>query len=122
MVRSNFRKTIGIWIVSIVGLIILGYGYFEARYLISGPQITVAEPLDGTETTIKLIDISGKVQNITLITLNDRQIFIDENGNFREPFLLSPGYNIVRLDAKDKFGRTNEKVIELVYNPSLQFN
>ncbi len=115
MVRNNIRRTFGLWITICVGLIIIGYGYFEARNIISGPKIALTSPVNGTETSEPLIDIAGTAKNIAFISLNDRQIYIDEQGAFKEPFLLSPGYNIVRINAKDKFGRTTEKIIEIVY-------
>lgn len=115
MARSNLRKTFGLWIAVCVGIVILGYGYFEARNLISGPEITITAPVNGSEVGNPLVEITGTAENIAFISLNDRQIFIDEEGNFKEPYLLSLGYNIVRINAKDKFGRGTQKIIEIVY-------
>jgi hypothetical protein len=47
--------------------------------------------------------------------LNDRQIFVDKDGTFNEELLLSPGYNVWTIQAKDKFGRIVTKKIELVF-------
>ena len=117
MVRTNFRKTLGIWIASIVGIMILGYGCFEARHLISGPEVSIVFPKDGETLTSDYIEIKGTAQNISYISLNDRQIHIDKEGNFKEPLLLSPGYNKETIAARDKFGRVRLQTIELVYTP-----
>lgn len=115
MVRSNLRKTFGIWLAVTIGLLIVGYGSFEARNIIVGPRISLESPQSGIEVNEPLIDIAGTARNIAFISLNDRQIYINEQGVFKEPYLLSPGYNRVRINAKDKFGRTTEKNVEIVY-------
>ena len=47
--------------------------------------------------------------------MNDRKIFIDQQGNFKEKILLSYGYNIITMKANDKFGRNTKKKLELIY-------
>ena len=115
MVRSNFRKTIGIWIFVIICFIVLGYGYFEARNIINGPQISIKNPQNGMTLDNPLVTIMGSARNVAFISLNDRQIYVDDKGYFDEPILLSPGYNMIRLNVKDKFGRSRQNILELVY-------
>jgi len=97
-------------------LAIVLYGLFQARNLIQGPVITVHEPQNGEVVHTAFVDISGEVKNISEITLNDRHIFVDEEGRFREQLLLAEGYTIMTLDASDRFGRHTRKALELVYN------
>jgi hypothetical protein len=61
-----------------------------------------------------LIEIQGRARNIAYINLNGTQMFTDKNGYFDEKLLLSPGYNVVTLDATDKFGKKTEKKMELI--------
>lgn len=95
---------------------ILGYTYFQMQSLVTGPIITVLEPQNGAVVTSSHIEIKGTTKNISSINLNDRLIFIDESGAFKEKLLLSPGYNIITLRAEDKFGRNTKDTLELVYN------
>ena len=95
---------------------ILGYTYFQTRNLIAGPVITISNPENGSTRSSSRIEIHGSTKNISHITLNNRQIFIDESGAFTEKVLLSPGYNIITLEAEDKFGRKTKEILELVYN------
>jgi hypothetical protein len=107
----------------VVTLLLLGiigtYSYYKFRDYILGPQITIESPENGATLAEPLIDIRGVAKNIAFITLNDGQIFVDEKGHFDEKLLVSPGYTIMKLWAKDRFGRTIEKKLELVYTPSL---
>ncbi len=115
-------------IVIAIFLILLGgfltsYGYYQARDLIYGPTVSILSPKNGETLLEPLAKITGKASNISYISLDDRPIYIDSEGKFREEFLLANGYNAIKIEVKDKFGRTKEKVIEVVYkgeipNPS----
>lgn len=95
--------------------VILGYAYFQSELLAHGPQFTFIEPASGTMFEEPLVNIRGKVERVSDITLNGDHIFIDEEGNFSEKILLSPGQNIITLEAQDKFGRKITKILELIY-------
>ncbi|HVV38710.1 MAG TPA: hypothetical protein VHD31_00055 [Candidatus Paceibacterota bacterium] len=86
-------------------LLVIGYGFFEARRLIGGPTITLTEPLDGTATSSTSIVISGNAQNISFLTINDAPAFTDEQGHFSETLSPPPGYAIFTVAATDRFGR-----------------
>ncbi len=100
--------------ILLVVLVILGYGLFRIKDLANGPDIELASPVDGATTSNSLVEIKGKASRIATISLNNRQIFTDKNGNFREPLLLAGGYNQIEIRAEDKFKRTITKTIRLV--------
>jgi len=114
--RGKAIIRIALIVVIITGII--GYSFFQSRNLIKGPQIILKNPETGTTLAHPLVAIEGTAQNISFITLNDRQIFVDNDGNFKEELLLSPGYNMWEIEAKDKFGRIVSKKIELVLQGS----
>ena len=95
---------------------VLGYAYFQAQNLLIGPVITISSPPNGATLSSAFVEVTGYTKNISEIHFNDRPIFIDEDGNFKENVLLSPGYTIITVRAEDKFGRKTKKVLELVYN------
>lgn len=95
-------------------VVIAGYTGFESRNWFLGPVLTITSPKNGDTLNLPLIEVQGETRNTSLITLNDRAITIDDQGVFKEKILLSPGYNVIKINAKDKFGRVKEKVLELV--------
>ena len=95
-------------------MVIVGYSIFQAWKLISGPIIDIYTPQNGATYSQTLIEIEGRARNISYLNLNDRPIFTDKNGYFKEKLLLSPGYNIIKLDAKDKFKNYTEKRLEVI--------
>ena len=92
-----------------------GYVLFQTRNLIYGPIIVINSPQNGAAVTESLISIDGVAKNISFINLNGKQIFVDEEGKFNQQLLLSRGYNIMTLQAQDKFGRETNKTLELIY-------
>lgn len=113
--RNGIKKILKLGIILIIVLIVLGYAYFASHTFLNGPEIIVTEPRTGISTTTSSIKIIGKALRIQDITLNGRPIIIDDEGNFDENLILAPGYNVSLLRARDKFGRTTEYKIDLVY-------
>jgi hypothetical protein len=100
--------------ICLIALLIFGYSAFQAKKIIEGPQISIVSPANGATVHDSLIYVTGIAKNIKEITVNDRTIYIDEQGNFKEKMLLYPGYNIIKLEAKDKFGKEKNKKIDIV--------
>ncbi len=113
----SFRTIVkGGGIIFGLALIIL-YLIFQARFLIIGPNIILANvpaPLQNE----RQIFLSGSAYNISRLWLNDRPIYTDEKGNFKEALVLENGYTISTLRAEDRYGRTTEVTKEFVYNPA----
>ena len=100
----------------ILSLIVL-YVIFQARFLIIGPQILLEnEPT--VQQNERIINLVGTARNITHLWLNDRQIYTDENGYFKEALVLENGYTITTLKAKDRYGRETKVVRSFVYTPA----
>lgn len=113
---TSVKNTIKISSLIAIVIFIGSYSLYEARNIIRGPVLEIFEPTDGSAIENPLIEIKGMAQNISAIKINDRPITVDKEGVFAEKLLLSPGYNIIKLSAEDKFGRHTEKMLELVLN------
>jgi hypothetical protein len=96
---------------------IIFYGYYQSQDLIGGPKIDIVNPENGSVSESSFIEISGRALNIVRISLNDRSIFVDEEGNFTEKMLLLEGYNIMEVKAEDRFGRETKKILQIVHRP-----
>ncbi len=113
--RHSTRKLLKIIIISVIALFVVIYTGFEIQRVLFGPRITVLSPKNGVLVSDSLTEVVGIAKNIKEISLDDRKIFIDEQGNFKEQVLLSYGYNAIDIKATDKFGRNTEKIIEVIY-------
>lgn len=102
-------------IVSAIFVFIVGYMIYNSRVLIAGPKILLDSPTNWATVSEKMLQIAGKTENTTFISINDRAINVDESGRFSESLLLSPGYNIISVEAKDKFDRKVSERLNLFY-------
>lgn len=111
---STLKKTLLLLAV----LFVVGYGAFNSRFILQGPEISI-EQLDEENNTIITQDrtllLKGKVLHSSFISINGRPIFIDETGQFNEKLLLSNGVSIIDIYAKDKFGKEVRKKIDVLY-------
>src|SRR3989344_4259931 len=98
-------------------LFVLGYAYFEGRGFLYGPAISVENRV--MEVDRSFITIEGTARRIATLSMNGETIPVTENGAFSEPYLLAPGYNRIVLTASDRYNKSTERIIEVVYTPAV---
>lgn len=112
-----FRTVVKFSFVAIGLLFILIYVAFQARFMIIGPQIILtAEP--ASHQNERQVFLTGRTHNISHLWLNDRAIYTDATGNFKEALILENGYTIATLRAEDRYGRETIVTREFVYQPA----
>lgn len=107
----NIRRKIAL----LLFIAIVIYAVWNARNLILGPRIEVLEPEDGALISSPTLIVKGTVKNGSFISLNGRNIFTDNNGIFSEEILPQYGYNVMKIEAQDRFGKRTEKLIRFYY-------
>ncbi|MEK7109548.1 MAG: hypothetical protein AAB919_03940 [Patescibacteria group bacterium] len=99
------------FVIALAVLLVLGYGLFEARKLLEGPEITITSPKDGTATSSALVTIEGTARNISFLTINDAPAYTDASGHFVETLSPPAGYTVFTVAAVDRFGRRASKSV-----------
>jgi hypothetical protein len=97
-------------------VIALSYFTYQARFLIFGSGLKITYPANGASVATPLLMVEGQAKNIAWISLNDRQIFTDEKGFWKEKLMVSPGPSIITVKTRDRFGREEKKTIQVVAN------
>ena len=113
--NKNMKWWIGI--ISCVTLfsIIAVFSYEKMAFMFNGVEIIATlEKVNDSP----LIKVTGTANKASYISLNGREIFIDKEGNFSESIAVLPGFSVITLNAKDKFGKTAEKKFEIVKEES----
>jgi len=108
--------------ITLITLLVLGgsiYIYSRLDAFLGGPSITISVPhtissVWQTET----ITVSGTALNVINLTLNRNNITVDQHNEFNELLPLLPGFNILEVQAQDRFGRTETQTRYVVYQPS----
>lgn len=93
------------FLIFLLGLFVLSYGFFQARDYLYGPRLFIENPKNGAEFNESLLTVKGRALDTSYLILNGRAIFTDTDGNFSEELLLALGLNRIKLEAKDKFGK-----------------
>lgn len=117
MSNRNSKKTIQAGILIAFFLLIMGYALFGSKDLIVGVKIKDVNIENGKSTEENVLNIAGNARHALELTLNGRAVSIDEEGNFSETIALLLGYNTINIEARDKFGNTDEKTYQLTYVP-----
>jgi hypothetical protein len=95
----------------------VGYGLYQARMLIQGPMLTVYAPREGVTEMGQLMEVRGKVENVTRVRVNGRTITTDPEGVFSELLVTPDGYGVVLVEAEDRFGYRTAQQIEVFGMP-----
>jgi hypothetical protein len=116
---KNDAKRIKIGIFIVFFLFIALYGFLRSTDLLFGIKIKnvrmSALPAEsGAVVKESIAKMSGTAKNAVLLSLNGREISVDLEGNFEETVALLPGYNIMSIQATDKFGYMDEKIYKLI--------
>jgi len=90
------------------------YVAFQGRYVILGPEISIEHPFAESTVPEGVLLVTGRAQNISYLSLDDRQIYTDTTGHFEEKLIAEPGINIIKLVAKDRFGREKEVLVRVI--------
>ena len=114
--ENNFKKNLIIGIASTFFVFILIYGIFRSKEVIFGVNIKDLNIQNYQSFTENPVKITGNSKNALFLSINDREINIDKEGNFQEDIALLPGYNILEIKAKDKFGNQDFINYKLLLN------
>jgi hypothetical protein len=109
------KKSIKFWIqtgLSVFLFVTIGvYSFVQMREIFYG--VNIKANIEGYAESTHISKISGQAKNAIYFAINGREVFIDKEGAFTENLALPSGFSIVTLTAKDKFGKTIEKTMEI---------
>ena len=104
---SITRKGLALFISSFFIILILWYFLYQFRYVIRPPTLSIASPKEDTVVGDDIFPITGSVEKEANLTVNGRQIYTNERGEFNDSVLLSAGLNRIEFIATNRFGKTN---------------
>ncbi len=113
--NNDGKKIITIGALVIFFIFIIVYAFFRSKDLLFGVKIINVNLVNGATMTESTFEVAGNARNAIHLVLQGREISIDAEGNFTETIALHPGYNVVSIEASDKFGNSDEKIYQLIY-------
>ena len=100
-------------IVLVLVTAIVIYGFVISESFRKGPVVNVYSPING-DSVLNTVEVIGNVSGASYLTLNDRQIFVERDGDFEETISLPKGYNVLKLYARDNSNREVEKILHIL--------
>lgn len=93
----------------VAGLILIFFIYlwFEYRFLVGPPSLEVTVPQDQTSFEGSTIEILGKTDPEAKVTLNNQEVTVDSQGNFKQDLRLSEGVTKITVVSTSKFGKSS---------------
>jgi len=95
----------------VVGIIVIAliFGYFwhQLSYLLSPPSIKITQPASDLTTSQRFVEVSGQTESDVYLTINGKEVYVDSRGYFKSAINLELGLNILKIEAKDRLGKTN---------------
>lgn len=107
-------KTITFGALAMFVIFIIGYLFFQVHAINQPPSITISGPEDGARIESSSVIVQGKTGVGVTLTMNDQQIFVDSEGNFKQPVSISLGEKVLTFVAKNSFGKQSTKQILVI--------
>lgn len=119
--RLEFRSIIKASLILIGVGALLVYVSYQARFLLTGPVITMLTEPELRQNT-RYVELEGIATNISRLQLNGRPIFTNPKGEFTTAVILENGYTVTTLTAEDRYGRITTVTRTFVYSPASFIN
>lgn len=94
------------------------YSIFQIKALAQGVNLDIRGIVDGAVFKKDNLMLEGLALHANLITINGKEVSVDQDSNFSEELVLSPGYNIITIEAQDKFNKKSKEIYRVIYEES----
>ena len=119
MKRSKFLfitpKKLSLIIFVIFLILVAIYFWRQISFLVKAPKLEIIQPPADITTTQKDFEIIGKTEPTAYLTIDDQEIYIDKDGNFKFEKSLQEGINTIRIEAKNRFNKSNIIIRRIIY-------
>lgn len=95
-------------------VIYLAIQYFS---ILSAPKLEIISPENDSQTTVPKIQIQGKTEKNSTVSVNGEFAAIDEDGNFSKEVSLKEGKNVITIVASKKLSPKSEATRMVRLNP-----
>jgi hypothetical protein len=93
-----------ILVFTVLSILIVGFFTRQIFLFYSGPTLEITNPAEST-TVSSPVSVSGNTSVDANVFVNDKEVTVDPNGNFKTEIQLTEGEHIVVVRAVDRNGR-----------------
>ncbi|MCX6743964.1 MAG: helix-turn-helix domain-containing protein [Candidatus Parcubacteria bacterium] len=96
-------------IIGLAVLMLVVYLGWQLNNIFQPPQLSVYSPENNLATDKNYIEITGKTEKEARVYINEKEVFLDVNGEFKATLDLQKGMNLIKISAAKK--RSKENVV-----------
>jgi cytoskeletal protein RodZ len=102
--------------IIIIGIVLLLFGYlgWQLNQVFQAPELTVVQPEKDLVTSQNFIEITGKTEKEARVYINEKEVFLDSNGEFKATLDLQKGLNLIKITAVKKRSAENTVYREIL--------
>lgn len=101
-------------IIFFIVLILFSYLGWQLNQIYKAPDFIIYEPTGNLVITQNFIIIKGKTEKEARVYINEKEIFLDSNGEFSATLDLQKGLNLIKLTATKKRSAENTVYREIL--------
>jgi len=107
-----------VWLALLV-ILFGAYGILNFDRFLGIPEIIVLDPLETNVIShFANYALIGKINPKDKFYINGEEVYVDQDGNFHEPYSLQPGTNNFELVAKRFLGKETKVQKQIIYQPT----
>lgn len=110
--RSFFLTPRRVWGIAGGAILAALIGFWGARLFVfaSPPALAIESPADRSRISRPTVAVKGFTEKESGLTVNGREVTIDERGGFDEEIELQLGVNRLQFVSESRFGKMSEEV------------
>ncbi|MCX6743356.1 MAG: helix-turn-helix domain-containing protein [Candidatus Parcubacteria bacterium] len=94
-------------IIIVIIAALLAYLGFQIHNIYQPPQLIVYQPDKNLISSSNFIEIKGRTEKEARVFINEKEVFLDSQGNFSATLDLQKGLNMIKISAVKKQGNAN---------------
>ncbi|HDQ22980.1 MAG TPA: helix-turn-helix domain-containing protein [Candidatus Uhrbacteria bacterium] len=92
-------------IISLIVVSLLAYFGFQISRIFKAPELIVSAPVGNLIIQDNFIEIKGQTEKEAQVFINEKEVFLDKNGEFKAALDLHKGLNVIKITAVKKYSR-----------------
>lgn len=107
-------KSLSVLLAAVFVVATVSYIIWQVFSINRSPSLQIFEPQDHQFISDSFVNVVGKTEAGITVSINDQNIFVDSQGNFKTQLGLSGGPKDLVFVAKNKFDKAAKKTITVI--------
>ena len=109
---TPFRISLGLTLIGFTALAV--FFAFRITNFVGSPKLNIFEPEENSQWETLTVRVQGETEKESTLTINGREVTINERGEFNQELSAQPGLNVLEFRVEDRFGKVTQKIRHIV--------